>query len=92
MNNLPDVSDQKNNLWLRKPKTKQKKNNFSSVGLGQEQKSKQAFPLPNDSQVSQHKVIAKTQFNIASDFELQTYRDTMNHWIILPYSSLTPRQ
>ena len=81
MNNLPDVSDQKNNLWLRKPKTKQK-NNFSSVGLGQEQKTKQALPLLNDSQVSQHKVIAKTQFNITSDFEFQTYRDTnesLNH-------------
>ena len=81
MNNLPDVSDQKNNLWLRKPKTKQK-NNFSSVGLGQEQKTKQALPLLNDSQVSQHKVIAKTQFNITSYFEFQTYQDineSLNH-------------
>ena len=64
---------------IAKAKNKTKKNNFSSVGLGQEQKTKQALPLLNDSQVSQHKVIAKTQFNIASDFELQTYRDTMNH-------------
>ena len=74
MNNLPDVSD----LDCESQK-QNKKNNFSSVGLGQEQKTKQALPLLNDSQVSQHKVIAKTQFNIASDFELQTYRDTMNH-------------
>ena len=74
MNNLPDVSD----LDCERQK-QNKKNNFSSVGLGQEQKTKQALPLLNDSQVSQHKVIAKTQFNIASDFELQTYRDTMNH-------------
>ena len=61
---------------------KKKRRKFSSFGLGQEQKSKQALPLLNDSQVSQHKVIAKTQFNITSDFEFVTYRDTnesLNH-------------
>ena len=59
-----------------------KEKNFSSVGLGREQKTNWALPLLNDSQVSQHKVIAKTQFNITSDFEFVTYRDTnesLNH-------------
>ena len=65
-----------------KKKKKKKKRKFSSVGLGQEQKTKQALPLLNDGQVSQHKVIAKTQFNITSHFEFVTYRDTnesLNH-------------
>ena len=52
------------------------------MGLGREQKTNWALPLLNDSQVSHHKVIAKTQFSITSDFEFQTYRDTnesLNH-------------
>ena len=52
------------------------------MGLGREKKTNWALPLLNDDQVSQHKVIAKTQLNITSDFEFQTYRNTnesLNH-------------
>ena len=94
-NTLPDVSLQTNNLWLRRPKKKKKKENSEVLVSGKNRRPSRPFHYWMKAKLVNIKdliVIAKTQFNITSDFELQTYRDTMNHWIILPYNSLTPRQ